>query len=99
MLVGRDGASTQRELIQQTGSDKAGMARTVELLTVRGYLDQRPSATDRRVVELRLTPAGREAFVRGRALVDAEMATLFAELEDDEIATLEALLTRFVLGE
>ena len=30
LLIDRDGVSTQRDLIRQTGSDKAGMVRTVE---------------------------------------------------------------------
>ena len=95
LLIGRRGVSTQRELIAETGSDKAGMVRTVDLLASRGYIEQRQSTSDRRVVELRLTDAGRDVVARGTRLVDETLARLFAGLERAEIERFEQFLVRF----
>jgi len=96
MLLRRDGVSTQRDLIAQTGSDKAGMVRTVEDLEALGYLSRTPSPTDRRVAHLTLTAAGTEAFDTARRLATDAANDLFAGFSPAELATLEALLSRFV---
>jgi len=62
MIVQRDGTPTQRDLIRQTGSDKAGMTRTVADLENLGYLSRTSSASDKRVADLMLTTSGVEVF-------------------------------------
>lgn len=96
LLIHRDGVSTQRDLIQETGSDKAGMVRTVEDLEKRGYLTRTRSSTDKRVAELTLTEAGEEAFATGRQLAGKMRHQLFGMFSPTELETLEELLTRFV---
>ncbi|MFL6126780.1 MarR family winged helix-turn-helix transcriptional regulator, partial [Actinophytocola sp.] len=71
LLIERDGVSTQRDLIRETGSDKAGMVRTVEDLENLGYLSRTRSTTDKRVTELVLTEAGRTAFESAKRLAGA----------------------------
>jgi DNA-binding MarR family transcriptional regulator len=96
LLIERDGVSTQRDLIRETGSDKAGMVRTVEDLENLGYLSRERSTTDKRVSELSLTDAGRAAFETARRLGGAAGRELFEPFTEAELDTLEDLLSRFV---
>lgn len=94
LVLARDEVSTQRDLIRQTGSDKAGMARTVDDLARLGLLRRTPSPDDRRVALLRLTDLGRSTFGDARARADGAADRLFAGFEDAELATLARLLAR-----
>jgi DNA-binding MarR family transcriptional regulator len=96
LFIDRDGVSTQRDLIQDTGSDKAGMVRTVEDLENRGYLSRERSTTDKRVSELTLTEAGHAAFEQAKRLAGGAGQELFALFTQTELDTLEDLLARFV---
>ncbi|MET7326660.1 MarR family transcriptional regulator [Nonomuraea sp. NPDC005650] len=96
MLLRRDGVSTQRDLIRQTGSDKAGMVRTVEDLETLGYLSRARSTTDKRVANLSLTDKGIDAFDTAQRLAADAAEDLFGSFTDAELETLQALLTRFV---
>jgi DNA-binding MarR family transcriptional regulator len=96
MILRRDGVSTQRDLIRQTGSDKAGMVRTVADLETLGYLARTQSASDKRVANLTLTDEGIDAFDTAQRLAAGAAAELFESFTDVELETLEALLTRFV---
>jgi MarR family transcriptional regulator, lower aerobic nicotinate degradation pathway regulator len=96
LLIDRDGVSTQRDLIRETRSDKAGMVRTVEDLEALGYLSRTRSSTDKRVAELTLTEAGQAAFDAAKQLAGKASKELFASFAEAELDTLEALLTRFV---
>jgi DNA-binding MarR family transcriptional regulator len=96
LLIERDGVSTQRDLIRETGSDKAGMVRTVEDLENLGYLSRVRSTTDKRVSELTLTDAGREAFETAKRLAGTAGRELFDLFTPAELDTLEDLLARFV---
>jgi MarR family transcriptional regulator, lower aerobic nicotinate degradation pathway regulator len=95
LLLHRDGVSIQRDLIRQTGSDKAGMVRTVEDLETLGYLARTRSTSDKRVANLTLTAKGREAFDTARRLATSATAELFGSFTEAELETLEALLTKF----
>src|SRR4051812_33355562 len=77
LLIDRDGVSTQRDLIRETGSDKAGMVRTVEDLENLGYLSRTRSPTDKRVSELVLTEAGQTAFESAKELAGTAGRNLF----------------------
>ncbi len=96
LLLDRDGVSTQRDLIRETGSDKAGMVRTVEDLENVGYLGRTRSTTDKRVSELTLTAAGRAAFEAATRAGGAAGRELFEPFTEAELEVFEDLLTRFV---
>lgn len=95
LLIERDGISTQRDLIRETGSDKAGMVRTVEDLETLGYLSRTRSTSDKRVSELALTETGEAAFEAAKRLAGDAARELFGTFTQAELDTLEALLTRF----
>jgi DNA-binding MarR family transcriptional regulator len=96
LLIDRDGVSTQRDLIRETGSDKAGMVRTVEDLENLGYLSRTRSPTDKRVSELVLTEAGQTAFESAKELAGTAGRNLFDPFTQAELDTFETLLARFV---
>lgn len=96
LLLRREGVSTQRDLIRLTGSDKAGMTRTVEDLERLGYLRRTQSTNDKRVAELTLTDKGVEDFATAQQLASGAAEELFESFAPAELATLEELLTRFV---
>lgn len=96
MLLHRDGVSTQRDLIRQTGSDKAGMVRTVEDLESLGYLRRQQSTSDKRVSNLTLTAKGTDTFQTAQRLAAVAAQELFGAFAEEELDTLEALLTKFV---
>lgn len=96
MLLRRDTVSTQRDLIRHTGSDKAGMVRTVEDLESLGYLRRKQSTSDKRVSNLTLTAKGNEAFDTAQGLAAVAAHDLFGAFSSDELDALETLLTKFV---
>lgn len=94
MILDRDGTSTQRDLLAQTGGDKAGIARTVADLESGGLVARDVDAVDRRVVHLRLTTLGRTQFQSARRLAAAVGDELVRDLDDAEVAQLISLLQR-----
>ncbi|MGY4098019.1 MarR family winged helix-turn-helix transcriptional regulator [Nocardia sp. R16R-3T] len=96
LLLRRDGVSTQRDLIRQMGSDKAGMVRTVEDLETLGYLSRTQSTTDKRVAHLTLTDKGNQAFDNAERLAASATQELFGAFTPVELGTLETLLSRLM---
>ena len=94
LIIDRDGTSTQRDLLAQTGGDKAGMARTVAELEDLALLARDVDAVDRRLVHLRLTELGETRFREARTLAAAVGDELVRDLDDAELAHLIALLQR-----
>lgn len=92
----REGVSSQRDLIRQLGSDKAGMVRTVDDLEALGYLRRTQSSTDRRVSDLSLTPKGKRAFRDANTQALSAGDQLFRSFTQTELEVLESLLSRFV---
>lgn len=95
LLLDREGVSSQRDLIRLTGSDKAGMARTIADLEQLGYLKRSRSAEDRRVEDLSLTRSGASAFGRAQELASSAATGLFDGFSETELANLASLLRRF----
>jgi DNA-binding MarR family transcriptional regulator len=96
LSLDREGVSSQRRLIRQLGSDKAGMVRTVDDLEALDYLQRTRSSTDRRVSDLALTPEGKRAFGDATTLALSAADQLFRSFTQTELEVLEALLSRFV---
>jgi DNA-binding MarR family transcriptional regulator len=96
MLLVRDGTSTQKQLLVDLGSDKAGMVRTVDELSRRGFIRRVQSPQDRRLYHLSLTDTGRGTFAEARKLADEAAQDIFVGLTVTERATLAELLSRVV---
>lgn len=87
-------ASMVAELARQCQLDAGGMTRLLDRLEVKGLVRRERSSADRRVVNLELTPEGREA-AKGipAVLCDVQNAALHGFTED-EWETLRRLLAR-----
>jgi DNA-binding MarR family transcriptional regulator len=96
MLLVQNGTSTQKQLLADLGSDKAGMVRTVDDLDRRGFIRRVQSPQDRRLYHLSLTDAGRATFAEARKLADAAAQDILVGLTATERATLADLLSRVV---
>jgi DNA-binding MarR family transcriptional regulator len=94
LLLARDGTSTQKQLLTDLGSDKAGMVRTVDELDRRGLVRRVQSPHDRRLYHLSLTSAGRTTLTAARKLAEAAAQDIFIGLTANERRDLADLLSR-----
>lgn len=92
--VGALGLRTGAEIAASLNQDPAGVTRMVDRLEAKGLLRRERSTTDRRLVEITLTPAGeaRLPHLSGRAV--AVLNHALRDFSSDELATLKALLRR-----
>ncbi|WP_328647650.1 MarR family winged helix-turn-helix transcriptional regulator [Amycolatopsis sp. NBC_00348] len=94
ILVDR-GPTTQRDLVEATGSDKAGIMRVVDDLEAKGFAVRNAVPGDRRVREVEITPDGVKAFDAAHEDALAPAEALLSHLRPGEPAKLMDLLTRF----
>ena len=81
VAAARDGA-TQQELGSMLGIDRSTMVALIDQLEDGGLARRRPSATDRRVRRISITPKGRRLLERARDLI--------AQVEDEVLGGLSA---------
>ena len=81
-----------RLMISETGSP----SRLVDTLVTRGLVTREPGRDDKRVVRLRLTPAGRQTLADGRAQTAAIDDLIAARLTPDEMADIARLLRKLL---
>jgi DNA-binding MarR family transcriptional regulator len=90
----QSGEHTQSELADAVGLDKTTMVVTVDELEAAGLAERRPSATDRRVRVIAVTPAGRRKVKQGQALIASVQEDVLGELPADQRGPfLESLVT------
>jgi DNA-binding MarR family transcriptional regulator len=83
-----DGEETLGSLAARERVQPPSMTRTVNCLVEGGYVERRPSDTDRRVVLVSITPLGASTVKSDRARRDQWLTDRFAELTPDERAIL-----------
>jgi MarR family transcriptional regulator, lower aerobic nicotinate degradation pathway regulator len=94
VLVDR-GPTEQRDLVEATGSDKAGIMRVVDDLERRGLAVRKPVPGDRRMRAVEITPQGIELFDAAHVAAQPLAQSLVASLGPGEPEQLTDLLTRF----
>ncbi len=94
VLVNR-GATEQRDLVEATGSDKAGIMRVVDDLERRGLAVRKPVPGDRRVRAVEITPKGFELFDAAHVAAEPLAERLVSVMGPGEAQLLKDLLTRF----
>ena len=93
-LLDRGLATTAQSLTCATETDPGAMTRLLDRLEAKGLIERERSATDRRVVQLRLTDAGREVIRHiPFVLAEANNAALRG-FSRDEYEQLKRLLKR-----
>jgi DNA-binding MarR family transcriptional regulator len=78
------------DLIRQLGVSKQAASRLVDTLVLRGYLERRPNADDRRRIDIELTERGRAAAQAVRAGVESVDDELARRLSPAEMSGLVA---------
>jgi MarR family transcriptional regulator, lower aerobic nicotinate degradation pathway regulator len=94
VLVDR-GPTEQRDLVEATGSDKAGIMRVVDDLERKGLAVRKSVPGDRRVRAVEITPKGLELFDAAHVAAEPLAERLVSELGPGEAEQLTGLLTRF----
>ncbi len=93
----RDGlARTASDIARDFAHDSGALTRVIDHLERRGLLLRRRSATDRRVVELELTPDGRRMIADLLPLVVREMNHVLEPLERREFEQFRGMLMRLL---
>jgi len=81
-----------RLMISETGSP----SRLVDTLVTRGLVTREPGRDDKRVVRLRLTPAGQQTLADGRAQTAAVDDLIAQRLTPDEMTDLARMLRKLL---
>jgi MarR family transcriptional regulator, transcriptional regulator for hemolysin len=86
--------SNQRELATAVGIQGATLTHHLNAMEADGLITRRRDPANRRVHQVRLTEQGEALFYRLAAAARTHDQRLRADLDDEEIATLERLLGR-----
>ncbi|HZF74702.1 MAG TPA: MarR family winged helix-turn-helix transcriptional regulator [Acetobacteraceae bacterium] len=89
-------SATAGEIGDALGMDKMAVSRAVRALEARGRLRRQPSPEDRRRIALEITRAGRDLVAAIEPSGRAREAALVSVLDEEERATLDALLDRLL---
>ena len=93
-LANHPGNDTARDVVELRGLPKSQVSQAVDLLVSRGFLQRRPDETDRRVIHLAITEAGKPLAREAQEVQAACWQRIFSGLTDTERKTLDTLLER-----
>lgn len=88
------GTAPLHKLTERMQRDKSQMTRMVRQLEQKGLVTRHPSAEDARVTLLALTPSGTEVVLQIQQAVAETLEEVLSPLNQDELATLQAILQR-----
>jgi len=95
-VLGINSGLTINELSTLTVTEQSTMSRTLDTLEARGFVQRKQRATDLRVREVEITPAGREAFDRFWPDMFGRYEQMFRDIGEEEfsqfVATLQKVL-------
>jgi DNA-binding MarR family transcriptional regulator len=92
----RDRTVGMNELARHLGLDKSSVTGLVDRAEGRGLVRRRASTTDRRAVEVCITPGGRKLVARGAAEFERRIAAFVSPLEATEREILSRLASRIL---
>jgi len=84
------------DLVRETGIDAASMKRTLDRMVARELIRREPSAHDRRLIDLHLTPSGQELARRMPAVYVEALNKCFTGFSAEEVGFLKSLLRKLV---
>jgi len=85
---------SQQELAAKLGMHASRLVAVIDDLEKRGFIERRPSNTDRRLYALHLTKSGKEQLAAIGAIAREHGRDLLDALSDEERSTLTVLLER-----
>jgi DNA-binding MarR family transcriptional regulator len=95
LVLVNNGPTPQRDLVEATGSDKAGIMRVVDDLERMGLAVRKTVPGDRRVRAVEITDKGLKLFDAAHVAAEPLAQRLVAVLTPGERDELTALLTKF----
>ena len=95
-ILGLKPAISQKDLIYMLGTSRQAMSELLARLEHKGYIRRDPSATDKRMVTIRLTEAGRQAARQVRRIHHDMGADLLDCLSEAELAQFSEYLKRII---
>ena len=95
LALHRAGPLSQRQLIDQLGSDKSSMVRLIDDLEARDLCTRTPATGDRRAYAVQLTDTGRDVFAQAERTAVTIAEALLSSFTGEERRQLQDLLTRF----
>ena len=90
------GADSASDLGRRTAVTKQAAAKTIAVLTERGYVASAPDPSDARRKRLQVTERGFDAMAQGEAILDRVRGEWEKTIGQAEVAKLEAQLTELV---
>jgi MarR family transcriptional regulator for hemolysin len=93
-----EGDRTQGQLAEECALDKTTMVVTIDELEQAGLAERRPSAADRRVRIIGVTPMGEQLVAEGRRITEGVFSDVLGALPGDEREAFVSGLTRLVGG-
>jgi len=93
-IIAQQGELPAGKLAEAADMTPASVTQMLDHLEARGFVARGRSATDRRVVTVSLTDAGREKVAAKRAAWDARWESALAEFDARELRAAAAVLTR-----
>ncbi|MEM1298098.1 MAG: MarR family transcriptional regulator [Pseudomonadota bacterium] len=93
-MIGTGTATTARDVTRRTMIDPAMISRTTKALEEAGLLSTSRPDSDRRVVEMELTPRGQEIFERTLPFMRTRQQALMDALDEDEQAIIFGILDK-----
>lgn len=84
----------QCDLARAIGVEAPSLVRTLDQLTDQGLIERRPCANDRRTKRVYLTPQATPLLEKIDAIASQARTEMLAGISEDELATLDDLLTR-----
>jgi DNA-binding MarR family transcriptional regulator len=100
--IERNGALTPSELATIERVQRPTATRVLAAMADRGLVRRETDVADRRVIRLKITPAGANVLRRSRSRKNAYLDRRLRELDPDELQTLEravALIERLLEGD
>jgi len=92
--ISRDEGMNARRLKRALSVDEGYLSRTIERLAADGMVSRSRSASDGRVVHLRLSPRGRKEMEKLEAAAAAEIQSILESLSKEEISEVVSCMRR-----
>ena len=89
-------AESLNELAERTATHQSSVSVVVRRLVERGFVSRSSSSTDRRRIEIAVTPAGRALLEDAPTTIQTQLMTALRRLSRDEQNLLAALLERWL---
>jgi len=89
-------AESLNDLAERTATHQSSVSVVVRRLVERGYVSRTASPTDKRRIEIEVTPAGRELLAGAPMTIQTQMVNALGRMSNHDQATLAELLERWL---